>query len=132
MAKLPTVRDYMDTDVPTLRPETPMLEAVGFLLEKRVTGAPVVNDAGELVGIVTEYDCLHLLALGAGGEAPAGTVGDYMTAAVTTVPPRMNVYFAAGMFLNARVRRFPVVEEGRLVGAVTRYDILRAVRAQMD
>ena len=53
MAKLPVVRDYMDRHVATLRPETDILDAIRFLLEKRVTGAPVVERSGRLVGMLT-------------------------------------------------------------------------------
>ena len=66
MTKLPVVKDHMDRHVATLRPETSILDAVGFLLEKKVTGAPVVDKAGRLVGIVTEKDCLRLVAAGIG------------------------------------------------------------------
>ena len=58
MAKLPVVRDHMDKHVPTLRPETKILDAVGFLLEKKVTGAPVVDKSGRLVGMVSARDAL--------------------------------------------------------------------------
>ena len=129
MKRLPVVRDFMDVEVPTLRPDADILEAVDFLLTNRVTGAPVCDEAGVLVGIISEKDCLRLLATGVDNEAPSGKVADYMTREVTTVPPRMNVYFAAGMFLNDYVRRFPVVDNGRLVGAITRFDILRAIQA---
>ena len=66
MAKLPVVRDYMDTHVATLSPETNIMDAIGFLLEKRVTGAPGVDKSGMLIGILTEKDCLRLVATGAG------------------------------------------------------------------
>ena len=54
-----------------------------------------------------------------------------MTSDVITVPPHMNIYFAAGMFLNDNIRRFPVTENGKLVGAITRFDILRAIRKNL-
>lgn len=128
MGRLPIVRDHMDPVVHTLRPETDIYDAVDFLLDHRVTGAPVVDARGTLVGIVTEKDCLRLLAIGAGGEAPRGSVADYMTREVTTVSPNMDIYFAAGVFLRQVFRRVPVVEDGRLVGAITRFDILRAIQ----
>jgi CBS domain-containing protein len=128
---LPKVREYMDKVVLTLRPEQGIFAAVDFLLEHHVTGAPVVNDKNEIVGILSEKDCLRLLAAGDGGDVPHGTVEQYMTHAVITVEPNMNIYFAAGMFLNHVVRRFPVVEDGKLVGAITRFDLLRAIHAQL-
>lgn len=128
---LPTVRQFMDTVVHTLRPEDEILYAVRFLLEKRVTGAPVVNESSEVVGIISEKDCLRLLAEGDSGDLPSGTVADFMTADVRSVNPHMNIYFVAGMFLNDFVRRFPVIENGKLVGAITRFDTLRAVEKNL-
>jgi CBS domain-containing protein len=132
MMKLPVVRDFMDKVVPTLSPDTNMRDAVDFLLEKHVTGAPVVDAEGTVLGIVTEKDCLRLMAAGTeGGLPPRGTVGDFMTRKVTVVTPDMNVYFVAGLFLNANYRRLPVVENGKLVGAITRFDILRVIQANL-
>jgi CBS domain-containing protein len=127
--KLPKVSDYMDVEVHTLKADTPIDDAVSFLLDNHVTGAPVIDDAGVLVGILSEKDCLKLLATGDDHDVPRGTVAAYMTSDLQTIPPNMNVYFAAGLFLNTHVRRFPVVKDGKLVGAITRFDILRAIRA---
>jgi len=128
---LPKVRDFMDTVVQTLNPQTQILDAVDFLLAKHVTGAPVVDDQNRVVGILTEKDCLNLLAAGSDADVPRGTVADFMTTEVQTIPPGMNVYFCAGLFLNTTVRRFPVVEDGKLVGAITRFDILRAIQKNL-
>jgi CBS domain-containing protein len=132
MSRLPTVAEFMDRYVETISPDADILEAVDFLLKKRVTGALVADDAGKLVGILTEYDCLRLLTHGdEKGEAPAGKVRDFMTADVKTIPPTMDIYYCAGLFMNVSFRRFPVVESGRIVGAITRFDLLRAVRANL-
>ena len=127
----PRVRDFMDRTVPTVHPDAPIVEAVALLLEAHVTGAPVLDDAGRLVGIVTEYDMLRLLAAGPHDARASGKVRDYMTTEVVTVTPDMDIYFAAGLFLRNPFRRLPVLEGGRLVGAITRYDILRAIRANL-
>jgi len=129
---LPKVREYMDKVVNTLKAEDEILNAVRFLLDKRVTGAPVVDENERVIGILSEKDCLRLLSVGkAHRDYPTGAVSEYMTHTVTTVSPDMNIYFVAGMFLNDVVRRFPVVEDGRLVGAITRLDILRAVETNL-
>jgi CBS domain-containing protein len=128
---LPIVRDSMDKKVPTVRPEAEVLEAIEYLLKKRVTGAPVVDDAGNVIGMLTEKDCLKLIAKGSGGDVPRGRVADFMTTDVKTVSPDMDVYYVAGLFLNHQFRRFPVVEDGRLVGAITRFDILRVMQSYM-
>ena len=132
MPRLPVVRDHMDRHVATLRPEMDILDAVGVLLEKRVTVAPVVDRAGRLVGILTEKDCLRLVAAGVQGNVPRGSVVNFMTTNPETIPPDMDVYYAAGLFLTRDFRRFPVVEDGKLVGAITRFDILRAIQANLS
>ena len=131
MLSLPKVRDYMDAVVQTLNPETQILDAVDFLLEKHVTGAPVVDGGDRVIGILTEKDCLNLLAGGSDADVPQGVVADFMTTEVQSIPPDMNVYFCAGLFMNTTVRRFPVVDQGKLVGAVTRFDVLRAIQKNL-
>ena len=128
MASFPIVRDFMDKVVHTVTPEMPILDAVDFLLSHHVTGAPVVNADGTLLGMLTEKDCLRLLSSGVDGDLPKGTVRDYMTTRIDSVSADMNVYFVAGLFLGANYRRFPVVEKGKLVGAITRFDILKSIR----
>ena len=86
--RLPTVREFMDRYVETVSPEIDIMEAVDFLLEKRVTGALVANSRKELVDILTEFDRLELLTLGdAHHEAPRGKVKDFMMSAVQAIPP---------------------------------------------
>ena len=129
MESLPKIREYMDTVVPTLSPETRILDAVDFLLHHHVTGAPVVDSDERLVGIITETDLLRLVTEGIQGEPPVeATVAEYMTSDVITVPPTVDIYYIAGMFLANKFRRLPVVESGKIVGAITRYDLLRIVR----
>ena len=128
MSRLPTVREFMDRHVQTISLDLDIMDAVDFLLEKRVTGAIVADSKGKLTGILTEFDCLRLLTHGdARAEAPRGKVRDFMTAQVQTIPPTMDIYYCAGLFMDVSFRRFPVVEDGRLVGAITRFDLLRAV-----
>jgi CBS domain-containing protein len=129
MKSFPKISDYMDTVVPTLNPETQIMAAVDFLLRRQVTGAPVVDSNGRLVGIITETDLLKLLTEGVQGEPPTeATVAEFMTTDVITVPQAVDIYYVAGMFLANKFRRLPVVEDGKIVGAITRYDLLRIVR----
>jgi CBS domain-containing protein len=129
MESFPKISEFMDTSVPTLSPETQIMEAVDFLLRHQVTGAPVVDSNDRLVGIITETDLLKLLTEGIGGEPAAeATVSEFMTTEVITVPPEVDIYYVAGMFLANKFRRLPVVEEGKIVGAITRYDLLRVIR----
>ena len=130
MESFPKISEYMDTSVPTLSPETQIMAAVDFLLRHQVTGAPVVDSNGRLVGIITETDLLKLLTEGDQGEPAAeATVAEFMTTNVITVPPAVDIYYVAGTFLANKFRRLPVVEDGKIVGAITRYDLLRVVRS---
>ena len=130
MESFPKISEYMDTSVPTLSPETQILAAVDFLLHHQVTGAPVVDSKGRLVGIITETDLLKLLTEGIQGEpADEATVAEFMTTNVITVSPAVDIYFVAGTFIANKFRRLPVVEDGKIVGAITRYDLLRVVRS---
>lgn len=126
---LPVVRDYMDHVVVTVPPDMAIIDCVDTLLEKGVTGAPVLDADGDLIGIVTAKDCLRILSMGQNAERPSGTVADFMTKELVTIPPSMNIYFAAGLFIGHHFRRLPVVEDGKLVGGITRFDILRAITA---
>ena len=133
MESLPKISEYMDRVVPTLRPDTHILEAVDFLLRHKITGAPVVDAGEKLVGIITETDLLGLITEGIRGEPPAEeTVAEYMTTEVISIPPTVDIYYVAGMFLTNKFRRLPVVEDGRVIGAITRYDLLRVVRELLD
>ena len=129
MTRLPSVREHMDTNVPTVSPDMPILDAIDLLIQWHVTGAPVVNEQGEILGMLTEKDCLLVLALGSDNDRPNGVVREYMTKKVVHIPSRMNIYYAAGLFLNHSFRRLPVVDDGKLVGAITRFDILKAISA---
>ncbi len=127
--QLPTVRTFMDTETHALSAEDDILEAVQRLIDEGVTGAPVVDGEGQLAGMLSEFECLRLLAHGQdGAEVPSGVVRDFMLTEFPTVSPSMDVYYVAGMFLkDPATRRFAVVEGTRLVGVITRKDILRAV-----
>jgi CBS domain-containing protein len=127
MPRLPVVRDYMDVEVATVAPDMDILAAIDFLIAHHVTGAPVIDAERRVVGILTERDCLQLLAAGHAGEVAKGTVADFMTRSPVTLTPNTNIYYAAGVFLSHSFRRLPIVEDGRLVGAITRFDLVRAV-----
>jgi CBS domain-containing protein len=126
---LPTVREHMDRVVHTVAPDMPIFEAVDFLLEHRVTGAPVTKD-GRIVGMLSERDCLKLVVDRDDPNLEARTVADFMVSDVVSIPPDMDIYWVAGIFLRSTVRRLPVVENGKLIGAITRYDILRVIQAR--
>ena len=130
MDSLPKIKQFMDQVVPVLKPGMRLTEAVDFLLRHRVTGAPVVDRKGKIIGIITETDLLRIISEGVGGEPPTDAkVADFMTTEVVTVDPETDIYFVAGVFLANPFRRLPVVNKGKLVGAVTRFDLLRVIQS---
>ncbi|MDH3614433.1 MAG: CBS domain-containing protein [Gammaproteobacteria bacterium] len=121
------VRDYMAGRLVTFKPDMDVLDAIHELIQNRIAGAPVVNDQGELLGMLSELDCLKI-ALNAGYYGDwGGPVADFMTPDVETVDADMNIIDLAQKFLKCGFRRFPVLRNNRLVGQISRRDVLRAL-----
>lgn len=139
------VRDVMTRDPVTVRAHTPFKEVVDLLVEHRVGGLPVVDDQGALLGIVTETDLITKEAYADKRHGPMAVVAavlagrdhawlkkssalearKIMTKKVVTAEPAEDVHVAARRLLEHRVGRLPVVDGGRLVGIVSRSDLLR-------
>ena len=129
MKKPISVKDAMTTSIITFRADMDLIEASHSLVVHEVSGAPVVDAEGLLVGILTERDCFKTtINAGYHGEL-AGKVSDYMTHDVETVSPDMNLLDLAVLFLKNKFRRYPVVSENRPIGIISRRDVLRALLA---
>jgi len=121
------VKDYMARTLVTFKPNTDVLDAVHVLVSKRIAGAPVVDDAGNLMGMLSELDCMRV-ALDAGYYGNmGGPVSEYMSAGVKTVDADMSIVDLAQEFITTRYRRFPVMDGTRLIGQISRRDVLRAL-----
>lgn len=121
------VKDYMARTLVTFKPDTDVLDAVHVLVNRRIAGAPVVDDAGNLLGMLSELDCMKI-ALDAGYHGNmGGPVSEYMTAGVKTVDADMSIVDLAQVFITSRFRRFPVMDGTRLIGQISRRDVLRAL-----
>ena len=113
-----------------LTPEMPIFDAVRTLLKHEISGAPVVDADGRIVGICSELDCLRILASGefyADDHREEGVVADYMSTRFTSVGPQEDIYSLAHVFLTRSLRRLPVMEDDRLLGQLSRRDVLRAM-----
>ncbi|WP_370089346.1 CBS domain-containing protein [Ekhidna sp.] len=123
------VEDYMARKLITFNPKQPMHEVVDALMKHKISGGPVVNDQGELVGVISEGDCLKEVVKGKYDNMPifTGLVEEHMAKNVITVDPNLNIFEAAKMFLEKRLRRFPVVHEGKLIGQISQKDVMKAV-----
>lgn len=121
---MPTAGDIMTTNVFTIRPDCTIHDAIQILLEQRISGLPVTNEGGELVGIVTEF---ALLAIAYDQRISNDTVANHMTHDVLTVDVDAPVRKAADLCIIHRVRRVPVMENGKLAGLISRRDVLKAI-----
>ena len=126
---LPTASDIMVRRVHTIRHDADIDDAIRLLLEHDHSGAPVVDAEGRVQGVLSEHDCIRVLAHALSDRRPEGRVCDHMTAKPETVPPHEDLLSLAGRFAEGRHRRLLVVEEGRLVGIVSRRDLLGALEA---
>lgn len=122
------VRDYMNREAVTLTPETHLFKAIDVLLAHRISGAPVVDGQGNLVGVLSESDCLRGILNEAYFEESCGTVRSLMTEAVESIDADADILKAAEHFVTRGRRRLPVTEQGRLVGQISRRDLLRALQ----
>jgi CBS domain-containing protein len=121
------IRDYMAKRLITLSPEMEILKAVYLLMENDIAAAPVVDDAGTLVGILTERDCMKVV-LNAGYHSEyGGRVSEFMSHDVETIDANESIIDVAKRFFGQRFHRYPVLENGKLVGQISRRDVLRAL-----
>jgi CBS domain-containing protein len=150
-----TVRDIMETNVPAVYPDDPIEQVVGVLRDHELPGVPVINEGGRCVGIITEHDLImvgetedlhlpHYIELFGGivflestkkfeerlRKAIGAKAADVMTEDPLTIEPDASVAEAARTIARHKHNRLPVVEHGRLVGVVTRIDVLDALTAE--
>ena len=104
-----TAADIMARSEATLSPEAGVYDAMARLLKSRLTGAPVVDDEGQLLGMLTERDCLKVLVGAALDGLPSGKVADYMTAPAESIQPTASLFDIAHIFLTRSFRKLPVV-----------------------
>ena len=131
-AHIPVASDIMVRELVTLSEDTPILEAMDVLLKHNISGAPVLDPNGALVGMCSEYDCLRVLAAGqfySDDHSQEGVVRDYMTKSFRTANASDDIYAIAQGFLQKKVRRLPILQDGALVGQISRRDVLKAMAA---
>ena len=124
----PIVKNYMTTDLITLKDEMDVYFAIGLLLKNNISGAPVIDNNDNLSGILSEKDCLRVFANGSFYNMPGGEVSRFMTKVVATVEPNTDLFSVADIFLKHNYRRMPVVKGKKLVGQISRRDVLRAIQ----
>jgi CBS domain-containing protein len=125
--------DIMTRKLIILSPDTDIYEAIHTLIRKGISGAPVVDGKGNLMGILSELDCLKVMTAGAFEGLPEGKVADYMTCPATTVRPEASILDVIMIFTKNPIRRIPVMDsEGQLLGQISRRDVLVAIESIRD
>ena len=121
------IQDYMQKDSLTLDSEMDVLRATQLLIKSDISGAPVLDRHGRLVGILTERDCMRVALQGYYHGEPGGLVKKHMSPDPEYVSPDKSILTVAEMFIKGRFQRYPVVDNGRLVGVIARWDVMRAL-----
>ena len=122
------VKDIMTKKLITFQPDMRVLAAIESLLKHKISGAPVVNENGNLVGVLSEIDCMSTIIQDLYYSDSGGSVEDFMSTEITTVNSEMGLVDLAEIFQKKHFRRLPVVDNGIMVGQVSRRDVLKAIQ----
>ena len=122
------VKDIMAKKLVTFQPDMHVRAAIQSLLKHKISGAPVVNENGTLIGVLSEIDCMPTIIQDLYYSDSGGSVGDFMSTELTTVNSEMGLVDLAETFQKKHFRRLPVVDNGILVGQVSRRDVLKAIQ----
>jgi len=120
-------RDIMVTRLRTVRPDDRVYQAVQVLLKYGISGCPVIDNNRQLVGILSEKDCIQALMRAVHDRMPPSCVSDVMSTEVTTISEDTHLMNIAHIFITRPIRRLPVLTtSGELIGQVSRRDLLAA------
>jgi predicted transcriptional regulator len=129
--KTASVKDYMARDLITFSPETEIGSVIETLLKHKISGAPVLNSNGEIVGVIDDKDCINTLIDSAYYNQPVsrGKVSSYMTNVFKRINVNADIADVANMFIRSNFKRLLVVDDhGKLQGSISRRDVLRAIK----
>ncbi len=121
------VRSYMTTTLVSFSPDTEVMSAVHDLVRHRIASAPVLDAQGNLIGMLSERDCLSIAFIASSDTCVAGPVSQFMSTKVVSVSPDTSMTHLCSLFTNSSHRRYPVVDGGKVVGIISRRDALRAI-----
>jgi len=119
--EIPLAQDVMQCGLLTVRKQTPLHEAANILATRHITGLPVVDEALQLLGIITEKDVLRAIFA---SENKGQTVAELMTENVTSFSQTDSMFDVCDCLINNDFRRVPILDQGRLVGLISRADII--------
>lgn len=116
------VKDAMHSQVVSVCPEASVAEAIEVLLSNSISGAPVIDDSGKLCNVISQFQLLEVMY---DPQVKNGRIRDFLTRDVLTIEENAMLGTAVNLFVVHRIRRLPVVRSGRVVGVVSRSDLLR-------
>lgn len=121
----------MTRDLITFTADQTIESVMQSLIKNRISGEPVINDKKELIGIISEGDCIKQISESRYYNMPIQdkSIKNFITLNVETIDGNMNIFDAANKFLESKRRRFPIVENGKLVGQISQKDVLKAAMA---
>ena len=122
-----SIKEFMAKQLITFQSDTPIETAMESFLENKISGAPVIDNQGKLVGVLSEKDCMRTLFESSYYNNLGGFVREYMSTDLKTINIHDTLSNVADEFIKSRFRRFPVMEGDKLVGQISRRDILRAI-----
>ncbi len=125
-------RDIMTKRLVTLHPDMDVFAAIDVLLKNKISGAPVVDRDGTYIGIFSERSSISLLVAAAYDGIPTNEISRFVDRDAVTISPETDLLTIAQTFLSHHDRRLPVLYEGRLVGQVSRRDLLRAAHQLLE
>lgn len=128
LAKI-VVEDYMTKKLITLAKDTNVIDAIKKLLDHKITSAPVVDAKGQLIGVFSEKDGMKVFLESVYDQGMSGKVGEFMTTEIIKVDAMLSIVNLAEKFQINSVRSFPVFQDGKLVGVISRTDVLKALVA---
>ncbi len=131
MANPKLAKDIMATKLITLSPRMDVFDAIGLLLKHRISGAPVVDESGEYMGVFSEMSCMSMMVKAAYDQLPTTELFPFIDAKAPTIGEEMDLLSITQIFLSTAARRLPVLHDGKLVGQVSRRDVLRAAHSLM-
>ncbi len=122
------VEDYMTRNLITFHKDQLAVEVIEALMKNKISGAPVVNEKNELLGIISDGDCMKLISESRYYNMPIGDmkIEQFMETEVPTIDKKANIFDCASLFYKHDCRRFPILENGKLIGQISRKDVLCA------
>ncbi len=125
------VAEAMNKDVKTIRPDATVKEAVQIMTQNRIGSVVVISGGGEVMGIVTEHDVLKDV-VGEGKDSASIRVDEVMTSKIVAIDPNQTIEEAADVMVKHKIKKLPVIDDGKLIGIITASDLIRYERTLIE